>query len=1008
MKPTYALAAICVLSFGALAQINSASLTGLVKDASDAVIVDAKVTAHSAATNVDRVVQTNSSGYFFLANLPVGTYEISVEKAGFQKAVSTVTLDAAEKGRQDFTLTVGQVSTVATVEAAAPLLSPDDASLGSVVDNKYVSQYPLLLRSWDDLVNVVAGVQGQRYTDQGASTSFGRTGGFNVHGIRSLQNNFLLDGIDNNSISENVQELTTQVARPSVDTIEEFKVITNPYSAEYGRAGAVVSVVSKGGTNQIHGVGYEYLRNRDTDANDFISNEHGLAKPANIRNQFGGNVGGPVKRNRLFFFFDEETTRIETGTLRSTTVPTANERIGDFSAAAGAALGIKYPIIYQGGVPVPNNMLQSGISKVASGIMNLFPNPTVPGAELNNYFRNALLTDNTDRLSARADWQASAKDSVFARYSWSTRERITPGNFPGIADGTQSSSGGNQHLTADQAALGWTRPISARLVNEFRVGYEHDNSFGTHIPFGQSGGNLVPGIPNNPAFAGGVTMITFANFNTFIGSPNFLPKFQKTQQWQFTDTVSLTIGKHQFKFGTDVHAPQTNNFMDVPGLRGALNFDRIFTCQRNASNQCVSGTGLSYADFLLGDPQTAMQSNLFPVNQKWYWFDFFGQDDFKVTPKLTLNLGVRYDFASPVWEGNNHLANFNPAGAGSITTATSGSLQDRALVQSLMLKRPPRFGFAYQLTAKTVIRGGYGIFYNMFDRIGSEDQLALDPPNFLNVNVSLPSTALSPVFPLDGGFPASFLDPNNINYKTLHLRATNPNDPRTYIQQWSFGFQRELARNLVLEMDYVGTKGTHLNALSDLNQFVNNGSQVLLNAQGQPTLPYSGFGLIEYKQADANSSYNGLDLTLERRFAAGLSFRVAYTWSKSIDDDPEHLTVYGSNSFSQIGDNQSLWRGPSDFDTPQRIVVSGVYELPFGKGKQFAQTGIAAAIFGGFQLSGSWTKRSGLPFTAFATSNNSSIDIGEQNALPNVVAAPTMIDNVNCWFYTPNNSGCKG
>ena len=221
---------------------------------------------------------------------------------------------------------------------------------------------------------------------------------------------------------------------------------------------------------------------------------------------------------------------------------------------------------------------------------------------------------------------------MFTRYTWSNRDRDSPGLFPGIADGTQSSSQGKYHLTADLAVIGWTRPISASLVNELRIGYEHDNSFAQQEPFGQSGGNLVPGVPNNPAFAGGVTMITFANINTFIGSPNFLPKFQKTQQWQFGDTLSWTRGQHQFKFGTDVHAPQTDNFQDVPGLRGALNFDKIFSCERNASNQCVAGTGFSYADFLLGDPQTAMLSNQFEVNQKWYWFDFFAQDDFKVTP----------------------------------------------------------------------------------------------------------------------------------------------------------------------------------------------------------------------------------------------------------------------------------------------------------------------------------------------------------------------------------------
>ena len=992
----------------AFAQVNTASLTGLVKDSSDAVITGAKVTAQNASIGAERTAETNGDGYYFLADLPVGSWEITVEKTGFQKAVSHVILDPTEKGRQDFALAVGTVATTTTVEAQAALLSPEDASIGSVVENKYVSEYPLLLRSWDDLVNLVAGVQGQRYTDQGGSTSAGRTGGFNVHGIRQLENNFLLDGVDNNSISENVQELTTQVARPSVDALQEFKIITNPYSAEYSRGGAVISVISKGGTNEYHGTLYEYLRNRDADANDFFSNRQGLSKPKNIRNQFGGNLGGPIKKNKLFAFFDEETTRIVTGQLRSGTVPVDTERVGDFSAAAGAAVHTTYPTIYQDGVPVPNNIIPpSAISPVAASVMALFPEPTVAGAALNNFFRNANLTDNTNRYSTRVDWQASDKDSVFWRYTWSSRQRNSPGLFPGLADGTQSSSQGLYNLTADLAAVGWTRPISPSLVNDLRIGYEHDNSYAQQEPFGQPGGNLVPGVPNDPAFAGGVTMITFANINTFIGSPNFLPKFQKTQQWQFTDSVSWTLGKHQFKFGADVHDPQTDNFLDVPGVRGALNFDKIFTCERNANNQCVAGTGFSYADFLYGDPQTAMLSNRFVVNQKWYWFDFWAQDDFKVTPRLTLNVGVRYDFSSPVWEGNNHLSNFDPAGSGSIITATNGSLLSRTLVQPQKLDFSPRFGIAYQLNAKTVLRGGYGIFYVPFDRAGSENELALNPPGFINNNISLASTALTPVFPLDSGFPSTFLNPADINYKFLHIRASNPYDPRPYTQQWSLGFQRELTHNLFLEADYVGSKGTDILTLGDLNQFVNNGQQVLLNASHQPVLPYPGFGLLEYSQNNGNSSYNGLDLTVERRYTAGLSMRFAYTWSKSIDDTAEQLSVYGSNAFSQISSNLRGWRGPSDFDVPQRVVFSWVYELPFGKNKPFASTGVLSKIVGGFQAAGAYTYAAGRRFTAFASANNSSIDIGEEQALPNVIGTPVTPHNVNCWYYSTNDAKCS-
>ena len=267
---------------------------------------------------------------------------------------------------------------------------------------------------------------------------------------------------------------------------------------------------------------------------------------------------------------------------------------------------------------------------------------------------------------------------------------------------------------------------------------------------------------------------------------------------------------------------------------------------------------------------------------------------------------------------------------------------------------------------------------------------------------------LQPVFPLDSGFPATFLNPADINYKFLHIRTTNPQDPRPYIQQWSFGFQRELMRNLIIEADYVGSKGTHLLTLSDLNQFVNNGQQVLLNSANQPVLPYPGFGLLEYSQNDGNSSYNGLDLTVERRFSAGLAFRLAYTWSKSIDDTAEELSVYGSNAFSQITNNQRAWRGPSDFDVPQRVVFSWVYELPFGKGKQFLTDGVMSKIFGGFQVAGSYSYAAGRPFTAFDSANNSSIDIGEEQALPNVIGTPVMPERVTCWFYVAANPGCKG
>src|SRR5215467_14628254 len=479
---------ICGVAVGAFGQVSSASLTGIVKDPSGSAVPNAKLTARSQTTNLERVAETDSAGNYYFGTLPIGTWEITVEHAGFQPQQATVTLEIAQKGRADFSLAVGQVQTTVTVEAATPQLSPENASVSSVVDNTYVSRFPLLLRSWDDLLNVAAGVQLSRYTEQGGATSAGRTGGFNARGVRSLQNNFILDGVDNNSISENVQELTTQVVRPSVDTIQEFKVLTNPYSAEYGRSpGAAVVVTTKGGTNQVHGVAYEYLRNRVLDANDFFSNRSGLAKPENVQNQFGGNLGGPVKKDKLFGFFDYEGTRIRKGVSRLTTVPLDNERAGLFTTAASGPAKVSYPTLYDPTTSQPfadNTIPATRIDPFARKLFDLFPHPTDPTHQTNNFARNAGLLDDTDRYNIRADWQASSKDSVFWRYSFSVRDTFTPGNFGGIAVGTRSSSAGAYHLTAHGLAIGWPRVITPSMVNDLRAGFLRNNSFARQDPFG--------------------------------------------------------------------------------------------------------------------------------------------------------------------------------------------------------------------------------------------------------------------------------------------------------------------------------------------------------------------------------------------------------------------------------------------------------------------------------------------------------------------------------------------
>src|SRR3954466_5746176 len=389
------LAVFLLIAPGVSAQVDRATLSGVVRDSGGGVVPGATVTVTNLATNIESHQTTTETGSYQVVNLVPGRYQVAVELSGFKKSAQVIALEVGQRARLDVELAVGGLNETVTVSETMQLLNTNDATLGTVVPQMQVANLPLAIRNWDDLLALVPGVQGDRYTEQGGGTSFGRTGGINVHGARALQNNFLLDGVDNNSISENVQELTTQVSRPSVDAIQEFKVVTSPYSAEYGRSpGAAVSVSTKSGTNTIHGTAYEYFRNQSMDAIDFFSKRAGAAKPDNRQNQPGGNLGGPILKDRAFFFADYEGTRITRGVSRLTRVPTADERAGIFTTA------VRDPLTGQN---FANNQIPANrIDPYAAAILALVPLPTQSG--VNNYFRNANLIDNSDRLLTRADW----------------------------------------------------------------------------------------------------------------------------------------------------------------------------------------------------------------------------------------------------------------------------------------------------------------------------------------------------------------------------------------------------------------------------------------------------------------------------------------------------------------------------------------------------------------------------------------------------------------------------
>jgi carboxypeptidase family protein/TonB-dependent receptor-like protein len=960
-----------LLASTGFAQVDRATLTGIIKDTQSAVVPGATVVARNVATGVDAQSVSDAQGNYMIGSLIPGSYEVTVELAGFKKTTSKIDLEVGQRGRLDFALEVGAVEQSVMVIASTPIINTSQANLGSVVPQSQVANLPLAIRNWDDLLALVPGVEGDRYTEQGGGTSFGRTGGINVHGARALQNNFLLDGVDNNSISENVQELTTQVSRPSVDAIQEFKVVTSPYSAEYGRSpGAAVSVSTKSGTNGIKGTGYEYFRNESLDTIDFFSKRANAAKPANDQNQYGGNLGGPIIRNRAFFFGDFEGTRITRGVSRLTRVPTLDDRAGVFSST------VRDPLT---GLPFDGNRIPvSRFDPYAAAILALVPEPNQPGA--NNFFRNADLIDNSDRLLTRVDWKPNSNDSTFGRYIYSNRTRQIPGAFGGVLDGTGTSAFGNQTIKTNALVGGWNRIFTSTMVNEFRFSWSQSTSDAVHQAFGINPpvAATIPGSVTNPLVAGGFPGITIDGYFGGsglgrIGSPDFLPKFQHTNQLEFIDTVSWLMSDHSIKLGADIIAPMQNQYMDVPATRGSVRFRNTFT-------------GNPMADYLLGYIADFQISNVWVVEQRHRAQMFYIQDDWKATPKLSLNLGLRYDFITPALEANDAQTNFDPA-TGQLVFAKDGSLEDRGLVKPDRNNFAPRVGVVYNIDQNTLVRGGWGLFYNLFDRVGSEDQLALNLPGLVN-NVAPTATAASgPVFLLRQGFPANALALPSIapgaNLRSIRVRAVSNDAPKTMLTQASVGVQREVVTGVVLSGDFVYTRGSDLATLVNLNQ-------PLPTAAGNNALgavPYPNFGFIEWRAQNGKSEYKGIDLGLEKRLSHGYAFGASYTLGDSKDNSSEQLTTQGSNAFPQNSRDFSAWYGPSDYDVRHRFVANFVWNLPLGDN--------AAAR--DWTVSGIYTKRSGRPFTVNQSNNNVGTNM---TGLPNVVGNTDGPETVDQWFNT--------
>jgi Carboxypeptidase regulatory-like domain/TonB dependent receptor len=974
-------------------QQATAQITGLVTDASNAGVPGATITITNVDTGVSSTTTSNESGNYVFPVLNPGKYNIVVSKTGFDEVTrSGIELSVSQVARFDFALQVGSSKVSIQVNAAAPPLETSTASLGQVIASKSIVDLPLNGRNFLQLAKLTTGVSNPKPGDRTAAG-----GGFVANGVRSQLNNFMLDGIDNNEKIVDQQNSSPVVIQPSVDALQEFKVETNNYSAEYGySAGAVVNAVIKSGTNQFHGTAFEFLRNDVFDARDFFL-APSAKKPPLQQNQFGGTFGGPILRNKLFFFGSWEQTRLNVGKTQVLTVPTAAMKTGNF---AGQAL------IYDPNTTTANpsgtgfvrtafanNVIPaSRIDPVAANLLALEPLPNAPGT-INNYIASPINTNRVNRMDLRGDDHISDTDQLFARYSYTPADSVTPGPFPAPLIGSTNFQTANKHDVANGAALGETHTFSPTVVNEFRLGYNRVQDDLTpyvndyiNSQFGILGIPQLPGVTGLPQF----TISGFAG----LGEATFLPNNKISETATVEDHVSWVKGKHSLSAG-GTYRWVRSWFNISAAARGSFTFNGTFT----QNPQRPTGTGSGLADLLVGIPSNAELSNEIAGDIRYRYIGSYIQDSWKLTDKLTLNLGARYELWTQPFERQDLQGNFlrnvqkfiyplglvPPGMPAALTTSIPSGLGRRSLLKQDSNNIAPRVGLAYQLTGKTVVRAGFGQFFADDPAIGASARPPANPPFFQDV--TFPTNQITPVLFLSTGFPANTIG-RSINPGNATLAAWDPNFKQAYVYHWSVGFQRQLGQ-FVLDANYVGTSGFELPLTYDVNSPYPGGGSVASRR------PFQGFGTINFTIPMGNSNYNALEMRLERRYANGFAVLASYTYSKSIDNGDSSLV---GDLMLRDARNVKLERGLASNDIRHNFVLSSSYDLPFGKGRRFSISNpIANAVAGNWQINGIGTIRTGTPFTpqlGFSSANT-----GDNR--PSRIASgnlPSDQRSINNWF----------
>ncbi len=1042
------LALVCACAV--FAQRDLATITGTVTDASGGVVGNAKVTITETATGQVYELTTNASGEFTRPALKPSSYTVTVSAPGFKKATQKdVILNAGERTGVNIALTVGDIGQTVEVTASAPLLQTESTQVGAAIDSKVLSEAPLGgQRNFAYLARLTPGV-----VPAEAGARDGNNGGFSANGVRSNgQNNFLLNGVDNNINTIDFLNQTAYAVGPSVEAIGEMSVITNGYNAEYGRAaGGVVNVNLKSGTNALHGSLFEVLQNRDFNANSWNNNLAGAPRAALAQNQFGATAGGPIIKNKLFMFGDYQGTRIATaggsvgGLGRSgfLTIPTAAFKTGDFSSLLGNTLTVadinknnvvvQHGAIYDpttsvyanaanatsscpAGCPIsrtafPGNLIPaSRMDPAFKKILQLYPNTNQPiilgNTPARDYYFVAPGTQTTDQGDGRVDYRLSEKDSIFGSMSWSNTAKTSGSPFPGPLDGADFNGASEIDLSRN-AQISYSRVWSPTFISETRVGFTRlvTSRLGANptadlfTQFGIGGYNPTKATTNN----GGLPQISISGYQQ-TGANDWIPTKEYNNVWDFVQNVAFSKGSHAFKFGGEFR-PIKFPFFQVPDPHGNIGYAGGETAFPTANSQ----TGDAVASALLGQIDSGNISTTNFISSQKVAYGFYAQDDWKVTPKLTLNLGIRYELWSPIDERFARQANFD------LQTQTlyipKGPNQDAALPPNFAASFPtvkvvrgtvpstlipwdkfdfgPRFGLAYQVMNKTVIRLGYGMFYGGEENQGGSPNRGEGVPFNETVNLNRTTGVSGYIgvsdpactgpsgncnfFPggLTSGYPTNvFTLPAPFSFRGVQNDFRNP-----LVHKWNVIVQRELPGNMALELGYEGNHQAHQLILWNSDPCPNIGTtssalscaatRIVPNPIGSQDI---GSGL-SMTSTFGYGNYAAGSLKLEKRYSNGLQFLTSYVWSHALANSGTPLS--GSTNFGTPDPtNFRSAYSTAAWDIRHNLTTSFNYDVPFGKGKKYMgnMNRVTDIMIGNWQVNGILSLRTGQPFTVNGTS----------------------------------------